>query len=79
MTVYPNPANDVLIVQVTTPLVTSATVELVDLNGRLIQRSQINQGSTMCFLDVQTVYAGAYVVRITHDNNSLAYPVIIGE
>ncbi|MBM4179433.1 MAG: YHYH protein [Ignavibacteria bacterium] len=78
-TVYPNPANDVLVIQITTPLMTSANVELVDMAGRIIQRATIYQGSTMCFMDVQTVYAGAYVVRITHENNSISYPVVIGE
>lgn len=78
-TVYPNPANDVLIIQITTPLMTSASVELVDLAGRTVQHATIYQGSTMCFLDVQTVYSGAYVVRITHEDNSISYPVIIGE
>lgn len=78
-TVYPNPANDVLIIQITTPLMTSANVELVDLAGRTVQQATIYQGSTMCFLDVQTVYAGAYVVRIAQENNSISYPVIIGE
>jgi hypothetical protein len=78
-TVYPNPANDVLIIQITRPLMTSANVELVDLSGRTVKQAIINQGSTMCFMDVQTVYSGAYVVRITHENNSITYPVVIGE
>jgi hypothetical protein len=78
-TVYPNPANDVLIIQITTPLMTSANVELVDLAGRTAQQATIHQGSTMCFMDVQTVYAGAYIVRVTHQNNSVSYPVVIGE
>lgn len=78
-TVYPNPVNDVLIVQITRPLMTSASVELVDLAGRTIQQTAIYQGSTMCFMDVQTVYAGTYFVRVTHENNSITYPVVIGE
>jgi len=78
-TVYPNPANDVLIIQITRPLMTSANIELVDLSGRTVKQAIINQGSTMCFMDVQTVYSGAYVVRITHENNSITYPVVIGE
>ncbi|MCX6140866.1 MAG: T9SS type A sorting domain-containing protein [Candidatus Kapabacteria bacterium] len=78
-TVYPNPANDILIVQLTTPLVMSARVELLDLSGRSVQQTTINQGSTMCFMDVQTVYAGVYIVRITLGSNSLSYPVVISE
>ena len=78
-TIYPNPANNMLIVQVTMPLATWARVELLDLAGRSVQQTAINQGSTMCFMDVQTVYAGVYIVRITLGSNSLSYPVVISE
>lgn len=78
-TVYPNPAADILIVQVTSPMTESASVELVDLNGRVVRQSMINQGSTMCFLDVQSLYAGAYVARITRNGSSINLPVVISE
>ena len=77
--VYPNPVNDVLIVQLQIPIKHTATVELVDVSGRVVRQTAINQGSTMCFIDMQTVYAGAYVVRIQQDNNSISIPVIVGE
>lgn len=78
-TVYPNPANDVIIVQIATPLATSAQVELIDVSGRTIQKTTINQGSTMCFLDIQTVYAGVYIVRVTMGGHSLSYSVVVSE
>lgn len=79
VTIYPNPAADMLVVQVTAPMTSSATVELVDLHGRIMRQATINQGSTMCFLDVQTLYAGSYVARITSAGSSMHLPVIIGE
>ncbi len=79
VTVHPNPANDVLIVQLRTPITRSATVELVDIAGRVIRQTAILQGSTMCFIDLRTVYAGAYVVRIQQENNSLSVPIVVGE
>ncbi|MBU3700415.1 MAG: YHYH protein, partial [Candidatus Kapabacteria bacterium] len=79
VTVFPNPANDVVIVQVTTPMTESASVDLIDLNGRIVRRAVINQGSTMCFLDVQSLYAGAYVARITRGGASVNLPVMISE
>jgi len=78
-TIYPNPAADILIVQVTAPMTESASVELVDLSGRIVRTAMINQGSTMCFLDVQSLYAGAYVARITRNGSSINLPVIISE
>ena len=79
VTIYPNPAADMLVVQVTDPMTASATVELVDLHGRIMRQAIINQGSTMCFLDVQTLYAGAYVARITSAGTSIHLPVVIGD
>ena len=77
--VYPNPAHDILVVQVATPYHQSIHVELVDMAGRVLRETRINQGSTMCFIDMQTVYAGAYMVRIQHENNSQSIPVVVGE
>ncbi len=79
VTIFPNPAADVLVIQVTSPMTESASVELVDLSGRIVRQATINQGSTMCFLDVQSLYAGAYVARITRNGSSINLPVIISE
>jgi hypothetical protein len=79
VTVFPNPAADALIIQVTSPMTETASVELVDLGGRIVRTSTIKQGSTMCFLDVQSLYAGAYVARITRNSSSINLPVIISE
>lgn len=78
-TVYPNPASDLLVVQVSTPHQRSITVELVDMSGRVVLASSILQGSTMCYFDLQTVHAGAYIVRIRQENHSLSVPIIVGE
>ncbi len=77
LTILPNPAQEVVIVQVCKPLANSAAVTLFDVAGRTVASSQINQGSTMCFLDVQTVYAGLYVVRVDLGSNSYTYPIVI--
>lgn len=79
VTIFPNPAADVLVIQVTSPMTESASVDLVDLSGRIVRQVTINQGSTMCFLDVQSLYAGAYVARITRNGSSINLPVIISE
>lgn len=79
ITVFPNPASEHIIVQVTSPVTTSATVELIDLTGKVIQRADIRQGSTMCYLDVQTVYAGSYRVRVSMDGAVQAFNVVVQE
>ena len=63
--VYPNPSNDIIMVQVNDLTNQSYTVELYDALGKLIQSKQIIQGSTIAYLQVDTLYKGIYQVRIS--------------
>lgn len=79
VTVFPNPAHDVLVVQVTKPMTTSATIELIDLAGTTVRTAMIQQGSTMCYLDVRTIYSGSYTLRVAQDGRWWTVPVIVAE
>ncbi len=63
--VYPNPSNDIIMVQVNDLTNQSYTVELYDALGKLIQSKQIIQGSTIAYLQVDTLYKGIYQVKIS--------------
>ena len=78
-TVFPNPAMDVIIVQVRQPLQADATVSMYDLRGVLVRSSRIHSGSTMCYVDVETLYAGTYIVHVETHGVVRSYPVILGE
>ena len=52
-------------------------VELVDVLGKVIQTQTLYQGSTMCYFDVQTLYAGVYFVRISDGLNYKTSRVVI--
>lgn len=74
--VFPNPAKEFFAVQV--PMaVQDIKVELVDVLGKVIQTQTLYQGSTMCYFDVQTLYAGVYFVRIANLNSNDSLKVII--
>lgn len=77
--VFPNPANDLLIVQVNGLNKSSVQVELLDLNGRLIKKQTINQGSTIGYIDVSTIYAGNYLLRLTSLDQVKTIPIVISE
>lgn len=64
--VFPNPVNDLLIVQLNGLNTSEIFVELLDLNGRLISKQTIHQGSTMGYIDVSTVYAGKYLLKLNN-------------
>lgn len=76
MKVFPNPASDFFAVQVPMAL-QDMKVELVDTLGKVIQTQTLYQGSTMCYFDVQTLYAGVYFVRIANENKNTSTKIII--
>ena len=66
ISVYPNPSSESFILQVNGLVENSLKVELYDLTGRLMLVSQVAQGSTMTSLDVQKLYAGTYLLKISN-------------
>ncbi|MFM8489242.1 MAG: YHYH protein, partial [Bacteroidota bacterium] len=63
--VFPNPSGEFFAVQVHGMLENEARVQLFSENGLLMQETVIQPGSTICYLDARTLYAGAYVVKVS--------------
>lgn len=62
--VYPNPSNDIIMVQMNDLINQSMTIELYDAFGKLIQTKDLVQGSTIAYFNADTLYKGMYQVRI---------------
>ena len=62
--VYPNPANDLLIIQANGLNESDLNVELFDLAGKSVFTSKILQGSTISYFDVSTLYSGIYFLKV---------------
>jgi hypothetical protein len=75
--VFPNPTNDLLIVQLNGLNKTNTQIELVDLNGKIVASQTINQGSTIGYIDVSTIYDGNYKVRIITENQIKTISIIV--
>lgn len=60
----PNPASDLVAIQLLEIAKQNYQVALFDLQGNIINESQINQGSTIAFFDLRTLYTGVYFVKI---------------
>lgn len=69
--VFPNPANDLVAIQVKGLLEENLTVTLVDMTGRTIQQKTLVAGSTILYFDTQTAYAGEYFLRINSNAGSI--------
>jgi hypothetical protein len=63
ISVYPNPTNDVLMVQVNSLLAKDLEISLIDISGKLIDKKTIFQGSTIAYFDVSTLYKGIYFLK----------------
>ena len=75
--IFPNPASDLVAVQLNNLAKENVTVELVDLAGRLIQQTTLYQGSTIAYFDTRTVYAGEYLIRLQSGKEVLSSRVSI--
>jgi hypothetical protein len=61
--VYPNPSNDILMVQVSDLLKQDIELTLIDAAGRVVAKRTIFQGSTIAYFDVSTLYKGIYFLK----------------
>jgi hypothetical protein len=77
--VFPNPTSDMIIIQQLGLAVNTISVELLDLQGRVVKTSEIVQGSTFSAFDVSTLYSGTYYVKINNGGAVTTRQVIITE
>mgnify|MGYP001190243638 CR=1 FL=1 len=75
--VFPNPANDLIIVQAIGLVQNDLVLKLTDIQGKLIATQEILAGSTMALFDVSTLYAGTYFISYTDANGKQSKAVII--
>jgi YHYH protein/Secretion system C-terminal sorting domain len=75
--IFPNPTADLIAIQLGDLVKEYYSVELLDLTGRLVQKTTINAGSTIAYFDTQAVYAGTYFVRISNGQAQTTRKVVI--
>ncbi len=75
--VYPNPASDLVAIQIGGLTMENLNVDLFDISGKLINSTQIEAGQTIAFFDVQTVYSGMYLIRISNGKFSQTKRVVV--
>jgi hypothetical protein len=74
---YPNPANDLLAIQWKSVNKQNSIIELFDIQGKLIQTTTMNQGSSVAYFDTRSLYDGEYIVRMSIGNKILSKNIII--
>ena len=68
--VSPNPATEFAAVQLSGLQNEDVQLELIDLQGKIIQSDKIVQGSTITYFDVRKLYDGFYFIKVMGKNFS---------
>ncbi len=76
-TIFPNPTNDFIAVQVMGLNKENLKVELFDETGKLVQQSTITAGATNTYLDTRTLYSGNYLVKISGSETLTTKKVVV--
>lgn len=77
--VFPNPAQDLLNVQVKNAFSFDQKIDFLNLQGQVLQSQILTQGSTMVQFGLQQVPSGVYLVRITGLNQVLAKKIVVSK
>ncbi|MFK7756512.1 MAG: YHYH protein [Flavobacteriales bacterium] len=75
--IYPNPVSDLLAVQIHGLNNEEIKAELLDLTGKLITTFTISKGSTVGYLDVQSIYSGKYLLKLESKGTFRTEEVVI--
>lgn len=75
--VFPNPASDFIAVQMNNLSTENVNLELYDLRGKLLQKTQIYQGSTIAYFDTRKLYNGEYLIKIFNGKESTSKKVVL--
>jgi hypothetical protein len=77
LAVSPNPARDILVVQSKNTTTYDRRIELVNLQGQIVQTQVLEQGNTVCHFDLQQVASGIYAVRCPDERGAVAVKVAV--
>ena len=75
--IFPNPASDLIAIQISGLVKSDLQVSLYDMLGQKIASTAINAGQTIAFFDTQTLYDGMYIVTIEKGKNTQSRKVVV--
>lgn len=75
--IFPNPASDILAIRIGGLNNHDLEVKLLDLQGKIIQRNQINKGQTIGYFEIKTISSGLYFITFSSNGKNLSKKIII--
>lgn len=77
--ILPNPASDLISIQILGIAKEDVTIVLIDVAGKLVAETIILQGSTIAYFDTQTLYAGTYFIVITEGGKKSVEKIVVSK
>nr|MBP6303661.1 YHYH protein [Bacteroidia bacterium] len=77
MVVFPNPSSEFIAVQTAGITRSDMEVNLYDMNGKLLERKTLHQGSTIAYFDVRLLYSGNYLLEINGGNQRVTKKIVL--
>ena len=74
--IYPNPAGDQLNIEFTSTPEVNTIVELMDISGKIIVTSTLENNITTHTINLQSCHEGLYFIRISNEKYTLTEKVI---
>lgn len=79
ISIFPNPASDLIAIQIVDLVKEDLTVELFDIAGKLIATKNIYKGMTITYFETETLYNGTYLLKISDSKNSITKRVVVSK
>ncbi len=79
ISIYPNPANDLVTVQFNAPKLDVAKISLSDLSGRVILSQSFDgiKGNNQVSVDLKSITKGIYIITVQNSGNNLQSRIVI--
>ncbi len=72
-----NSQSDIVAVQIAGINTEDIDLKLYDTQGKLMQEAKINKGQTISYFDVQTLYAGTYIIELSSGGINVTRKIVI--
>ncbi len=77
ISIFPNPASDLVAIQFNDMMKEVVTVSLLDMSGKLIHTTSLQAGSTIVYFDTRSLYNGMYLLRFAKGSETITKKLTI--
>lgn len=77
ISIFPNPASELIAIQVNGLVKEDIKIQLMDMNGKLVLENKILKGQTISYFDIQTLHNGSYIISLSNSKSTSTKKIVI--